>query len=154
MVEKKKKIILIDMDGVITDFLGGVEDHWNLPHNRGKERSEPDAIHGIFRKLLPIPGAISSIKRLAESGKYELHIATTAPWGHPEAATDKRYWIENYFGELFYKRLTITHNKNMLYGDYLIDDRTKNGAGGFRGKLLQFGTEKFPNWEAILKHLL
>ena len=46
-------------------------------------------------------------------------------------------------------------------GDYLIDDRTKNGAGEFRGELLQFGTNwetntvnEFPTWESILERLL
>jgi len=154
MTEKEKKVIFIDMDGVITDFLGGVDTYWEKHHNKSKKRTEPDTIPGIFRDLLPIEGAIDSINRLAESGKYELYIATTAPWGHPEAATDKRYWIEKYFGELFHKRLTITHNKDMLYGDYLIDDRTKNGAGEFRGELIHFGTKKFPDWEAVLKYLV
>jgi hypothetical protein len=46
-------------------------------------------------------------------------------------------------------------------GDYLIDDRTKNGAGEFRGELLQFGVNyedgkvgKFPTWQSILDYLL
>ena len=156
MIETKeeKKVVHIDMDGVISNFSKGVTDYWKKHHNRYKKYTEPDGIHGIFRDLEPIEGAIEAINKLAESGKYELYIATTAPWGNPEAATDKRYWIENHFGELFQKRLTITHHKDMLYGDYLIDDRTKNGAGGFRGTLLQFGTETFPNWESILKYLL
>ena len=38
-------------------------------------------------------------------------------------------------------------------GDYLIDDRTKNGAGEFSGELIQFGDDAFPNWEAILNYL-
>jgi hypothetical protein len=49
----------------------------------------------------------------------------------------------------------------MLIGDYLIDDRTANGAGEFGGELLQFGwayeTEtwnEYPTWESILKKLL
>ena len=38
-------------------------------------------------------------------------------------------------------------------GDYLIDDRTKNGAGEFSGELIQFGTNKFPDWNTVLKYL-
>jgi hypothetical protein len=55
----------------------------------------------------------------------------------------------------------ITHRKDLLMGDYLIDDRTKNGAGEFRGELLQFGTNwetntlnPYPTWESILEYLL
>ena len=99
---------------------------------------------------------------MAESGKYELYIATSAPWGNPESLTDKRYWIENHFGELFHKRIVTTHQKNMLMGDYLIDDRKKNGAGEFKGELLQYGLDwegdgtpnEYPTWESILQKLL
>jgi len=55
----------------------------------------------------------------------------------------------------------ITHRKDLLLGDYLIDDRTKNGAGEFSGELLQFGVNwetgkegQFPNWQSILDYLL
>ena len=76
--------------------------------------------------------------------------------------TDKRYWIENHFGELFHKRIVTTHQKNMLMGDYLIDDRKKNGAGEFKGELLQYGLDwegdgtpnEYPTWESILEKLL
>jgi 5'-nucleotidase len=57
--------------------------------------------------------------------------------------------------------MTISHLKNMLIGDYLIDDRTANGAGEFKGELLRFGWHyenetwnEYPNWESILKKLL
>ena len=45
-----------------------------------------------------------------------------------KALTDKRYWLEYYFGEMFHKKLITTHRKDLLVGDYLIDDRLKNGA--------------------------
>ena len=90
-----------------------------------------------------------------------MYIATSAPWGNPSSLTDKRYWIEKYFGEMFHKRLITTHRKDMLIGDYLIDDRTKNGAGEFNGTLLKFGTNwetntanDYPNWDSILEKLL
>jgi len=67
---------------------------------------------------------------------------------------DKRFWIEEHFGNLFKKKMVISHLKNMLIGDYLIDDRTANGAGEFKGEHIHFNTDSFPNWEAVLKHLL
>lgn len=40
-------------------------------------------------------------------------------------------------------------------GDYLIDDRpNKCGADEFEGEVIAFGSEQFPNWEAVLKYLL
>jgi 5'-nucleotidase len=77
------------------------------------------------------------------------------------SAMDKRFWIEEYFGDLFRKKMVVSHLKNMLIGDYLIDDRTANGAGEFKGELLRFGwayeTETFneyPTWDSILEKLL
>ena len=40
----------------------------------------------------------------------------------------------------------------IIKGDYLIDDRMKNGASEFQGKLIQFGSEQFPDWDAILEY--
>ena len=158
-----KKIVYIDMDGVLVDLTSNIN-QWFLNHHHLYERykENPDHIAGIFRNPPPIKGAIEAVKKLAESGKYELYIATSAPWGNPESLTDKRYWIENHFCELFHKRIVTTHQKNMLMGDYLIDDRKKNGAGEFKGELLQYGLDwegdgapnEYPTWESILNKLL
>lgn len=151
------------MDGVLVD-LGSEMNKWfeNHPHLVEKFKNCPDHIPGIFRNPPPIEGAIEAVKKLAESGKYELFIATSAPWGNPDSLTDKRYWIENYFGNLFHKRLVTTHRKDLLLGDYLIDDRLKNGAGEFSGELLRYGLDwendnkpnEYPTWESILDYLL
>lgn len=157
-----KKIVWLDMDGVLVNFRKGVDEILEInPEFREKYKGEYDRMHGVFRNPPPIDGAIEAVKKLAESGKYELYIASTAPWDNPESATDKRYWIEKHFGDLFKKKMVITHLKNMLIGDYLIDDRTKNGAGEFKGELLHFGYDyvndkfnEYPNWDSILKKLL
>src|SRR6056300_224353 len=157
-----KKIIYIDMDGVLVDFQKAIDD-WFETHSHLKERykDNPDHIQGLFRIAPPIEGAIEAVKKLHESGKYELFIATSAPWGNPLSASDKRFWIEEHFGNLFHKKMFVTHRKDLLMGDYLIDDRTKNGAGEFSGELLQFGVNwetgkegPYPNWESILEYLL
>ena len=155
-----KKIIYVDMDGVLVD-LGSQIRNWfdKFPHLKEKYNECPDHIPGIFRNPNPIDGSIESIHKLHNSGKYDLFIATTAPWGNPYAATDKRFWIEQWFGRLFHKRLIITSRKDLLVGDYLIDDRVKNGAGEFgsivnRGQHIHFGSEKFPNWKSVTDFLL
>jgi 5'(3')-deoxyribonucleotidase len=159
----KKKIVYIDMDGVLVDFGKAIEDWFaNHPHLKGRYETFPDHIQGLFRIAPPMKGAIEAVKKLHNSGKYELFIATSAPWGNPQSNTDKRFWIEDYFGDIFHKRMFITHRKDLLMGDYLIDDRLKNGAGEFSGKLLRFGNDwendnkpnEFPTWESILDYLL
>jgi 5'(3')-deoxyribonucleotidase len=150
-----KKVIWIDMDGVLVDFQGHVDALLEKnPKLKDHYLGCVDQIPGIFRDPPPINGAISAVKKLYDSGEYELYIATAAPWGNPESATDKRYWIEKYFGDIFHKKMCITHLKHMLIGDYLIDDRLKNGADRFTGTLLQFGTDEYPDWDSIIKKLL
>ncbi len=154
-MSNNKQVVWIDMDGVLVDFSKHVEN--TISNNtflRESYKGRYDHIPGIFRNPPPIEGAIEAINKLVESGKYELYIATAAPWGNPMAAMDKRFWIEEHFGDLFYKKMAVTHLKNMLIGDYLIDDRTANGAGEFKGEHIHFATDSFPNWEAVLKRLL
>jgi 5'(3')-deoxyribonucleotidase len=159
----KKKIIYIDMDGVLVDFNQALVDWFDKhPHLKERYKDNPDHIQGIFRNPKPIDGAIEAVKKLHESGKYELFIATSAPWGNPMSLSDKRFWIEDYFGDIFHKRLFTTHRKDLLVGDYLIDDRLKNGAGEFSGELLRFGYDwendflpnEYPSWDDILERLL
>jgi len=161
-MSKEKKTLFIDMDGVLADFITEMEAWFErYPHLKERFENNPDHIHGIYRNLPPIEGAIEAVNKLAESGKYDMYIATTAPWGNPQASADKRYWIEDHFGSLFHKKMFITHNKNLLSGDILIDDRTKNGAGEFDGQLIQFGWnyEKgewnpYRTWRDVLDELL
>jgi len=159
---KDKKILYIDMDGVLVDLGKSFDDFFTKhPHLKERYKDCPDHIQGIFRNCKPIDGAIEAIKKLQESGKYDMFIATSSPWGNPQASADKRFWIEDNFGNLFHKKMFITHRKDLLIGHYLIDDRTKNGAGDFMGEHLHFGWSwedekwnEYPNWDSILKKLL
>ena len=69
--------------------------------------------------------AIDSVGKLLDCGKYQVYIASTAPWNNIDSLSHKRIWIERYFGEKLKKRLILTHRKDFLIGDYLIDDRLK-----------------------------
>ena len=102
----------------------------------------------------PIDGAISSVTKLLTSPKYEVYFLSTAPWNNPSAWTDKRLWVEEHFGETINRRLILTHRKDLLNGDILIDDRPNNGAKDFKGQWIHFGTEKFPDWPSVLNYLL
>ena len=81
--------------------------------------------------MQPNEGAIDAMNRLKD--KYDIYILSTAPWDNPSAWSDKLEWVKRYLGEVCYKRLILSHHKNLNAGDYLIDDRKKNGAADFKG---------------------
>lgn len=138
-----KKVIYVDMDGVLADYNGRCKELNVDPNNT-------DNIDGFFRSLKPLPGAIEAYRKLNKI--YDVYVLSTAPWENVTALNDKNAWIKEYLPEA-YKRVIYTHNKNLCMGDYLIDDRTKNGAGEFTGELIHFGSEKFPDWDAVLKYI-
>jgi len=149
------------MDGVLVDFGHQVKNIMNDPKISKELKDRPDLIKNIFLDPPPIDGAIDAINKLKESKKYELFIATTAPWNNPPSFMHKRLWVENYFGDIFKKRIFITSRKDLLVGDFLIDDRLANGAGEFKGELLRFGWDyerkkwnEYKNWNMILDKLI
>ena len=145
-----KKILYVDMDNVLVDFPSGVS---KLSQELIKEyESNLDEVPNIFSLMEPLEGAIDSFKILSQ--RYDTYILSTAPWKNSSAWSDKVKWVQKYLGESAYKRLILTHHKNLNHGDYLIDDRTKNGAGEFKGELIQFGTDKFPDWKSVCSYLL
>ena len=148
---KKKPILYFDMDGVLADFNRALKERLT-PELAAKYGENVDEIPGIFDNLPPVNGAIFAFQELQH--KYDCYILSTAPWGNPQAWMEKRLWVERYLGKYAYKRLILSHNKHLNKGDYLIDDRTANGADRFEGEHIQFGTDKFPNWAVVLDYLL
>ena len=109
------KTLFIDMDGVIVDFMQSVKNHPDYK----SETQEIDSLKDVFLNALPMHQAIDSVGKLLDCDKYQIYIASTAPWGNIESLSHKRIWIERYFGERLKKRLILTHRKDFLMGDYL-----------------------------------
>lgn len=145
-----RKRLFFDMDNVLVDFRSALP-KIDEPTLRAYA-DHLDDIPGIFALMEPVQGAVDAVRRLAE--KYDVFILSTAPWRNPSAWSDKVQWVNKYFDDVFYKRLIITHRKDLCQGDYLIDDRGKNGTSEFGGEWIQFGSERFPDWQAVLDYLL
>lgn len=146
------KIVYIDIDGVVADFDKGKRDHplGSVTPYIGR----PDKLPGVYENLEPITQAVDSVSKLLKSPLYDVYFLSTAPWDNPEAWTHKRLWIAKHFDEkLVRKRLILCHHKQLLIGDYLIDDRRFNGASEFTGEWIHFGSEAFPDWGTILVYL-
>ena len=154
---QRKKRLFFDMDNVLVDFQSGLdrideETKDKYRANGPDDKDRLDEIPGLFSKMDPMPGAIDAVHKLAEV--YDVFILSTAPWKNPSAWSDKVKWVTKYLDDVFHKRMVITHRKDLVEGDYLIDDRGKNGTSEFKGEWIQFGSEQFPDWKTVLDYLL
>jgi len=146
-MEANKKIVFIDMDRVLVDFDSGVSK--TPPSTLSIYQGEYDNIPHIFARMDPIKGGIEAFNALND--KYNVYILSTAPWNNSTALQDKLDWIKKYIGNLAKKKVIFSHHKELVLGDYLIDDRP---CPGFRGKQFLFGSREYPDWESVLKELL
>jgi hypothetical protein len=144
------KILYLDMDNVLVDFASGIRAA--DPALIRAYEGHPDDAPGIFALMEPLPGAVEAFTVLSEA--YDTYILSTAPWKNPSAWSDKLEWVKRHFGDKAYKRLILTHHKDLNRGDFLVDDRRKHGADRFRGELVPFGSERFPGWPSVTAYLL
>jgi 5'-nucleotidase len=151
---RSKKIVYVDMDNVLVDFPYGIE--CLSEEDKIKYSGHYDDCPNIFSLMRPMPGAIESFHILSEH--FDTYILSTSPWDNPSAWTHKLEWVQKYLGATpdgpAYKRLILSHHKNLNKGDFLIDDRTANGADRFEGEHIHFGTEKFPDWKSVIDYLM
>lgn len=146
----KKKILYVDMDNVLVDFQSGIDQFSKEILDEYKERY--DEIPNIFGKMKPMKNSIKSYEELSKL--FDTYILSTSPWENDTALIDKLNWVKKYLGKVAYKRLILSHHKNLNCGDYLIDDRDKNGVKEFKGEHLYFGEgKKFPDWNSIMEYL-
>jgi len=150
-----KKILYIDLDNTLVDFPSGIARLTDKA--RAEFKGHYDDAPGIFGRMEPLAGAVEAYKELALH--FDTYILSTAPWHNASAWHDKVLWVQTYLGltdeTAAYKRLILSHHKNLNRGDYLIDDRSANGAGMFEGEWLQFGKDAaFPTWASVTDFLL
>ena len=144
-----QKILYVDLDNVLVAFPSAFP-HLSLEILQQYE-GRLDEVPGIFSLMEPLPQAIASFEELAT--KFDTYILSTSPWGNPSAWSDKLLWVKRYLGEIAHKRLILSHHKHLNSGDFLIDDRTKNGADRFSGEHILFGSDEFPDWPSVVEYM-
>ena len=154
-----KKIILVDMDGVLANFEKGFLDSWkekfpNLTHVPLTERKtfkvkdeypeeikkEVESIYvspGFFRNLPIIEGSKNALIKMQELG-HEVFICTKAISRFENCILEKYNWVNQNLGFEWTKRIIVAKDKTLIYGDYLIDDKPE--ATGL----------KTPAWKHVL----
>ncbi len=144
-----RKILYVDMDNVLVDFTTSFT---RVPQELlAKFEGRLDEVPGIFSQMDPMPHAIECFNELATL--FDTYILSTSPWENPSAWSDKLLWVKRHLGERAYKRLILTHHKNLNHGDYLVDDRLNNGVDRFSGQHIHFGSWQFPDWLVVRQYL-
>lgn len=142
-------IVYVDMDGVLCNYLAMHEGMKKLaPAQRFPQSHEHFWVH-----LKPIEGAKIAINKLRKA--HDVYILSGPSTRNPGSYSGKRIWVENHFDRDMCERLILCNYKGLLKGDILIDDNVRGkGQENFDGKLIHFGSERFPNWKKVLKELM
>ena len=128
------------MDGVIANFAKAAKE--------GGWEHRPDK-HVDYRNLEVMPGAKEALMKLNED--FDIFIASTPPWARPDMWGAKREWLEQHFPWLT-RKLILTHRKDLLIGDILIDDSRWRGQPDFQGDWLWFGTsQRCLDWPSTIE---
>ncbi|KZE41369.1 5' nucleotidase, NT5C type [Microbacterium sp. T32] len=132
-------VVLVDMDGVLADWFGGMADayqeaggdiadfdlnRWDLGTTgavRQLQRSV-QATPGFYAGLAPIDGAIEGLYLLRDLGAT-VKLCSTPDATNPTCASDKVDWVANHVGTAWVKDLILTHDKTLVRGAVLIDDK-------------------------------
>ena len=137
-------IILVDMDDVLADFDGEFYRRWKVLHPE-KEITPPEkrknfyikdespeeyrqfiseinTTQGFIKSLPVIPGSLEGIRDIANSG-YNVFICTSPLDAYHNCVKEKYEWIEEKLGIEWTKKLILTKDKTLIYGNILIDDK-------------------------------
>ena len=148
---KLRPEVLVDMDNVLCDYRSlYIEKIEQFPDNK-----YPQSQYGYFLELKPMPLAVECFNWMTTWA--DVSILTAPSYYNPSCLAEKNYWVRKYFGIEYAKKTIMAHDKSKVFGHYLIDDGIENGqlewAIKHKGKLIQFGSKKTPDWTHTYKFL-
>ena len=141
-------ILYIDMDDTLLKYS---EAHARI-RKAAPTIEYPQALHGFFLNLELMEHAKVAYDVLKT--KYRVMFLTAPSVYNPMSYTEKRQSIEKHFGFDACYDLILAHDKSLLRGAILIDDRIdSNGQDRFQGRFIHFGSKEFPDWPSIVFEL-
>jgi len=142
-----KKIILIDMDGVLADFEKGFLEAWkrkfpknlhiplekrntfsvrnDYPKELEKDVESIYRTPGFFQNLPVIAGGKEALAEMQTLG-HEVFICTSPISKYENCILEKYHWVSKNLGYEWTKRMIVTKDKTLVFGDILIDDRPQH----------------------------
>lgn len=142
--------IIIDMDEVIADPMGAMIEWYRKEHGRDVDYNKmlvgswikgfPEEDQAMVFERLKAPGFFRHLPVMKDSvdvlralnDRYELFIVSAAT-EFPNSLKDKIDWLTDHFPFITWKQIALCGSKDLVYGDYMIDDHLKN-LKGFKGK--------------------
>lgn len=152
--------ILIDMDGVISDYEGQFLQYWRSRHPDKLyvpvearttfyiKDEYPEELQSLvaeillepsfFREMAPVPGAREALEEMQKLG-FEVFICSSPLSTYKNCVLEKYEWVEEHLGLAWVRQIILTKDKTVVKGDFLIDD-----------KPLIAGAQDPPDWEHIV----
>ena len=145
LMTERKPVLLLDVDGVIVDFVGAylravnrrtdgawVPDdvtEWDIRRGiqvgSGIHEFAWNALCEDHDLLQPYPGAIESVRGLMSVA--EVYFVTTSAYKCRTWARDRETWLENHFNDdSLHRRVVHTSAKHLVRGDVFVDDKPEN----------------------------
>lgn len=142
----KKFRILVDMDNVLENLGDVWVDELNKRHGftmTHEDITEWDVakfyptlsrtqvfapLHqeSTWKRIEPLPGAQDAVARLQKDG-HEVIVVTAA---HPDTVKWKYDWLSKHFPKIAFRDIVFCTKKQLIRGDFLIDDAPHNLFGG------------------------
>jgi len=170
--------IIIDMDEVIADPMGEMIEWYRREHGGDVDFSRmdgswlkgfPEEDQAMVLERLKSPGFFRHLPVMEDSQEvlrelnknYEVFIVSAA-MEFPNSLKDKLEWLTDHFPFLNWRQIALTGSKDLVFGDYMIDDHVKN-LKGFKGKPYMYtaahnlgvtGYDRINNWKEAAKIFL
>lgn len=140
-----KRIVFLDMDGVLADFDGAIINKvWDPPEM---------FVPGFFRNLAVHDGAKEAVAALLANENLEIYIGSKMTSKALNCATEKMEWIAEHFPALL-RQMCLVCDKKLLRGDVLVDDDMERWGQSFDGQFIHFDRNNpRQSWEAVVKEL-
>lgn len=155
----KKKIVYIDMDDTIADFIGS-ERLFVIGIRADTWPASPSAMYqkGFFRELNPIDGAKEALRKLLSCEHLDIHILTKPVFDSPHSYSEKAEWIAEHFPELVSK-IVMSQRKELCHGHFLVDDHIgwkESWELATGGEYIHFNprSDRKRQWNEIAEYIL